>query len=119
MYRSKSLSSSSSQSPAVIQERIKNKSKELEELQAESSSLIRELEWVWEVRCLLVWVTDIYRHQTSVDPEEIVKAHILGLKKYNELKDVAMGLITMIADQRQLRMADILKEMNIEPDEKK
>ncbi len=53
-----------------------------------------------------------------MDPEEIVKAHILGLKKYNELKDVALGLITMIADQRQLRMADILKEMNIEGDEK-
>lgn len=48
-----------------------------------------------------------------------MKAHILGLKKYNELKDVAMGLITMIADQRQLRMSDILKEMNIEPDDKK
>ncbi|CCH46834.1 hypothetical protein BN7_6435 [Wickerhamomyces ciferrii] len=84
-----------------IQDRIQNKSKELEQLQQESNNLILELE-----------------HQTSINPEEIVKSHILGLKKYNELKDVAMGLITMIADQRQLKISDILKEMEVEKDEK-
>ncbi|CUM63939.1 uncharacterized protein PRCAT00001527001 [Priceomyces carsonii] len=48
------------------------------------------------------------------DPEAIVKKHISQLKKYNELKDIALGLVTMIADQRKLRTTDILEEMRVE-----
>lgn len=43
-----------------------------------------------------------------------MKKHISQLKKYNELKDIALGLVTMIADQRKLRTTDILEEMKVE-----
>lgn len=52
--------------------------------------------------------------RTNVDPEAVVKRHISQLEKYNELKDIALGLVTMIADQRQLRTTDILEEMKLE-----
>ena len=59
--------------------------------------------------------TRILTHpSTNQDPEAIVKKHISQLKKYNELKDIALGLVTMIADQRQLRTTDILEEMKVE-----
>lgn len=48
------------------------------------------------------------------DPEAIVKKHIAQLKQYHELKDIALGLVTMIADQRKLRTMDILEEMKFE-----
>lgn len=48
------------------------------------------------------------------DPEAIVKRHISKIEKYDDLKDIALGLVTMIADQRKLRTTDILEEMKQE-----
>lgn len=48
------------------------------------------------------------------DPEAIVKRHISKIQKYDDLKDIALGLVTMIADQRKLRTMDILEEMKDE-----
>lgn len=56
----------------------------------------------------------IHELDCNVDPEAVVKRHISQLEKYNELKDIALGLVTMIADQRQLRTTDILEEMKLE-----
>lgn len=56
----------------------------------------------------------IHELDCNVDPEAVIKRHISQLEKYNELKDIALGLVTMIADQRQLRTTDILEEMKLE-----
>lgn len=71
------------------------KEKKLEDIKNQCSELISELD-------------------SDEDPEAIVKKHISKLKEYNELKDIALGLVTMIADQRQLRTTDILEEMKVE-----
>ncbi|CUM48679.1 unnamed protein product [Debaryomyces tyrocola] len=78
-----------------IQQRVVLKEQRLEDIKNQCSALISELD-------------------TNQDPEAIVKKHISQLKKYNELKDIALGLVTMIADQRQLRTTDILEEMKVE-----
>lgn len=71
------------------------KEKKLEDIKNQCSELISELD-------------------SDDDPEAVVKKHISKLKEYNELKDIALGLVTMIADQRQLRTTDILEEMKVE-----
>lgn len=78
-----------------VQQRVVLKEQRLEDIKNQCSALISELD-------------------TNQDPEAIVKKHISQLKKYNELKDIALGLVTMIADQRQLRTTDILEEMKVE-----
>ncbi|EDK42673.1 hypothetical protein LELG_00851 [Lodderomyces elongisporus NRRL YB-4239] len=77
------------------QERITMKLKSLDEIKQQCSTLIHELEG-------------------NQHPEVIIKRHIQQLKKYNELKDVALQLVTLIADQRQVRTTDILDEMKLE-----
>lgn len=46
--------------------------------------------------------------------EKETKIHIQQLKKYNELKDLSMKLIQMIADSRQETLKTIMDEMGIE-----
>ncbi|CCE85467.1 Piso0_005063 [Millerozyma farinosa CBS 7064] len=77
------------------QQRVLMKEQRLEDIKNQCSELISELD-------------------SDDDPEAIVKKHISQLKKYNELKDIALGLVTMIADQRKLRTTDILEEMKVE-----
>ncbi|CAK7896410.1 pachytene arrest protein Sae3p [[Candida] anglica] len=64
----------------------------LEDIQAQCSILISELD-------------------TDQNPEAVVKKHIAQLEKYTDLQDIALGLVTMIADQRKLCISNILDEM--------
>lgn len=82
----------------LLQQRSLSKEQRLDDIKNQCSLLISELD-------------------TNQDPEAIVKKHISQLKKYHELKDIALGLVTMIADQRQLRTTDILEEMKFELEE--
>ncbi|KAF6062917.1 Swi5 family protein [Candida albicans] len=56
----------------------------------------------------------IYELEGNNEPELIIQKYIQDLNKYNELKDLALQLITLIADQRKVKTSDILQEMNIE-----
>lgn len=85
----------SNETEDLYQQRILLKEQRLEDIKNQCSKLISELD-------------------SNSNPEAIVKKHISQLKKYNELKDIALGLVTMIADQRQLRTTDILEEMKVE-----
>lgn len=78
-----------------IHQQVVLKEQRLEDIKNQCSELISELD-------------------SNQNPEAIVKKHISQLKKYNELKDIALGLVTMIADQRQLKTTDILEEMKVE-----
>ena len=61
---------------------------------------------------MYIWTND---YSTDEDPEAVVKKHISQLKKYNELKDIALALVAMISDNRKLKITDILEEMGIDP----
>ena len=61
---------------------------------------------------MYIWTND---YSTDGDPEAVVKKHISQLKKYNELKDIALALVAMISDNRKLKITEILEEMGIDP----
>lgn len=46
-----------------------------------------------------------------------VTEHIKMLTKYNQLKDVAMGLFELIAEQKGVRISEILREEGVELDD--
>ncbi|RCK55657.1 hypothetical protein Cantr_05586 [Candida viswanathii] len=98
-----SSSPSSSSSPTADisamtdEQRILFKEKSLNEIKQQCSTLIHELEG-------------------NNNPELIIKKHIRQLNKYNELKDLALQLISLIANQRKVKILDILNEMNLEID---
>ncbi|KAK6891410.1 hypothetical protein K6H09_004543, partial [Candida tropicalis] len=80
------------------QERILFKEKSLNEIKQQCSRLIHELEG-------------------NNNPELIIKQHIKQLNKYNDLKDLALQLISLIANQRKVKINDILNEMNLKLDD--
>jgi DNA repair protein Swi5/Sae3 len=43
----------------------------------------------------------------------MIKQHIKLLHEYNEIKDVAQGLIGMIADARDVRVVDCQREFGV------
>lgn len=45
-----------------------------------------------------------------------MKQHISQLKEYNELKDLSMNLIQLIATQKETTLRDVMNEMGIEDD---
>ncbi|KAI2788261.1 DNA repair protein SWI5 [Penicillium oxalicum] len=47
------------------------------------------------------------------DPSETVKRHIRLLHEYNEIKDIAQGLMGLIADARGVRHVDVQKEFGV------
>ncbi|ODQ63447.1 hypothetical protein NADFUDRAFT_47852 [Nadsonia fulvescens var. elongata DSM 6958] len=50
----------------------------------------------------------------GINPPKIVNCHIKLLKEYNEVRDIALGFIGMISEQRGIRVKDVLEEMGVE-----
>jgi len=48
--------------------------------------------------------------------EDTVRQHIRLLHEYNEVKDVAMGLLGLVADARGVAVGAVMREMGIEGD---
>jgi DNA repair protein Swi5/Sae3 len=47
------------------------------------------------------------------DPSETVKRHIRLLHDYNEIKDIAQGLMGLIADARGVRQVEVQSEFGV------
>lgn len=47
------------------------------------------------------------------DPSETVKRHIRLLHEYNEIKDIAQGLMGLIAEAREVRHVDVQREYGV------
>lgn len=74
------------------------KEAKLQELQRQTQQLEDEV--------LLLQGEDSYR-----DAQELVTRHIGQLHRYNELRDIAMSLMTMIADQRHTSLSKVADEI--------
>ncbi len=46
--------------------------------------------------------------------DEIFARHIARLKEYNELKDIAMGMLSIIADKQGRRLAEVMEERGVD-----
>ncbi|GKZ35013.1 hypothetical protein AbraIFM66950_005452 [Aspergillus brasiliensis] len=51
---------------------------------------------------------------SSNDPSTTVKRHIRLLHEYNEIKDIAQGLMGLIADARGVRQVDVQREYGLD-----
>ena len=49
----------------------------------------------------------------SQDAQATVKSHIDLLHRYNEIRDVGMGLMGLIAEQRGVRVKDVFDEFGV------
>lgn len=52
--------------------------------------------------------------EVSERAQVVIKKHIKLLHRYNEMRDVGMGLIGMVADSRGVRIRDCQEEFGIE-----
>ena len=52
----------------------------------------------------------MYANNTRNDPSITVKRHIRLLHDYNEIKDVAQGLMGLIAEARGVRQIEVQRE---------
>lgn len=50
----------------------------------------------------------------GTDPDKVVKGHIHRLHVYNETKDVAMGLVGLVAVNRGVGVGEILEEFGVD-----
>ncbi|KTW25935.1 hypothetical protein T552_03209 [Pneumocystis carinii B80] len=51
------------------------------------------------------------------DATSTVKQHIMLLHKYNEIRDVALGLMGKIAEQEHCRLVDVMDRFGITKDD--
>ncbi|PYH40304.1 SWI5/SAE3 family protein [Aspergillus saccharolyticus JOP 1030-1] len=51
--------------------------------------------------------------QLKDDPQTTVQRHIRLLHEYNEIKDIAQGLLDLIADARGVRHIDVQREYGV------
>lgn len=51
------------------------------------------------------------------DPNTTVREHIRLLHDYNEIKDVAENLMSMVAEDRGVLKADVYKDFGVDPNE--
>ena len=65
--------------------------------------------YVCESLCLSLFFP-IHRTPT---PQETVRTHIRLLHDYNELRDIGTGLMSLIADQRGVRLKEIMAEFGV------
>ncbi|KAK6200066.1 Swi5-domain-containing protein [Scheffersomyces amazonensis] len=72
----------------IIQQRLQLKEQNLIDIKNQCSLLISELD-------------------SNQDPEAVVKKHVMQLKKYNDLKDIALDLVRLIAEQRHVKTTDL------------
>lgn len=49
--------------------------------------------------------------ENKLDYKELQRAHIQGLKKYNELRDTGLRLVQIIADQKACKVREVFEEM--------
>ncbi|KAJ5728064.1 DNA repair protein SWI5 [Penicillium malachiteum] len=71
----------------------------ISELQAQEAELEREIAKI--------------KSELRNDPDETVQRHIRLLHEYNEIKDVAQGLMGLIADAKGVRVVEIHKEYGV------
>jgi Swi5 protein len=76
--------------------------------------------------CSMAYLPSIHAHSRPITPltpvieEELLRKagaisrnHIKQLQRYNEIRDVGQGLIGMIAENRKLRIRDVMEEFGV------
>ncbi len=59
-------------------------------------------------------LTAAQREEVLRSAKAVIKEHIARLGRYNEIRDVGMGLIGIVADMRRERVRDVQGEFGVE-----
>jgi hypothetical protein len=58
-------------------------------------------------------LTPVVEEELIRKAQAIGKTHIKHLNRYNEIRDVGLGLIGMVAESRKLRIKDVMEEFGV------
>ncbi|RAL05606.1 SWI5/SAE3 family protein [Aspergillus ibericus CBS 121593] len=83
------------------------KDKKLSTLRTSIASLQSQ---ITEIECQIAQT----RTKLKDDPSTTLQRHIRLLHEYNEVKDIAQGLMGLIADTRGVRQVDVQREYGVE-----
>ncbi|KAK5134841.1 hypothetical protein LTR08_006073 [Meristemomyces frigidus] len=85
----------------------------LADLQARRSALVTEAKLPSGLDMPADWSDDRKTKQALSSANVVIKEHIGLLHKYNEMKDIAQGLMGLIADKRGVRIANVMEDFDM------
>lgn len=59
------------------------------------------------------WTTEKRTEQAMTDANMTIKEHIALLHKYNEIKDIGQGLMGLLAEQRGVRVSEVMADFGM------
>ncbi|KAJ5179574.1 Swi5-domain-containing protein [Penicillium capsulatum] len=96
-------------------QRVENLRTAIAKLQTENARMEAQIaEMRSKLKFVLLPSVDSYLTAFSHDPTTTVREHIRLLHEYNEIKDVAQGLMTMIAEDRGVCLDTVYKDFGVD-----
>ncbi|KAI6859181.1 hypothetical protein KC338_g7400 [Hortaea werneckii] len=86
----------------------------LADLQAQRSQLVSEAKLPSGLDMPCEWSDEQKNKQALATANGVIKDHIQLLHKYNEMKDIGLGLMGLIADKRGLRIGTMMEDFGMD-----
>ncbi|KAI7487774.1 hypothetical protein D0860_01783 [Hortaea werneckii] len=86
----------------------------LADLQAQRSQLVSEAKLPSGLDMPLEWSEEQKNKQALATANGVIKDHIQLLHKYNEMKDIGLGLMGLIADKRGVRIGTVMEDFGMD-----
>ncbi|KAI6884705.1 hypothetical protein D0869_04202 [Hortaea werneckii] len=86
----------------------------LADLQAQRSQLVSEAKLPSGLDMPSDWSDEQKNKQALATANGVIKDHIQLLHKYNEMKDIGLGLMGLIADKRGVRIGTVMEDFGMD-----
>ncbi|KAI6816142.1 hypothetical protein KC340_g15188 [Hortaea werneckii] len=86
----------------------------LADLQAQRSQLVSEAKLPSGLDMPSEWSDEQKNKQALATANGVIKDHIQLLHKYNEIKDIGLGLMGLIADKRGVRIGTVMEDFGMD-----
>ncbi|KAI6813536.1 hypothetical protein KC332_g3484 [Hortaea werneckii] len=86
----------------------------LADLQAQRSQLVSEAKLPSGLDMPSEWSDEQKNKQALATANGVIKDHIQLLHKYNEMKDIGLGLMGLIADKRGVRIGTVMEDFGMD-----
>ncbi|KAK4960918.1 hypothetical protein LTR10_001407 [Elasticomyces elasticus] len=85
----------------------------LTELQSQRAALVAKTTLPSGLAMPVDWSDEQKEKTAHTNANAVIKEHIGLLHRYNEIKDIGQGLMGLIADQRGVRIAEVMEEFGL------
>ncbi|KAK4895022.1 hypothetical protein LTR27_006889 [Elasticomyces elasticus] len=85
----------------------------LTELQSQRAALVAKTTLPSGLAMPADWSDEQKEKTAHTNANAVIKEHIGLLHRYNEIKDIGQGLMGLIADQRGVRIAEVMEEFGL------